>query len=381
MGKGGGSGPRLPARARARVLLLQRVKIVLVDAVETRGVVYAEPGAPVAVEDILVGPPAAGEVLVRVEASGICHSDVHVVETGGWGMRFPILLGHEGAGVVEAVGDGVSSVSPGQRVVIAWRAPCGQCDACRRGDARRCSSAFSRHSRPRRAKDGATLSPLLRTGTFAPWCVVHESCAVPVDLPAEEACLLACGVMTGVGAALWATPVRPGSSVAVIGCGGVGLSVIQGARIAGAARIAAIDVDEGKLERARSLGATETASAQDAPALEPFDYAFSAVGSPAALAQAVKLLRFAGTATLVGIPPGGAGLDVDLEQDVFHRKATIAVTHGGDSIPKRYYPELARLAHAGELDLASLVSKEIALDDVPEELGRPPAGIRTVVRL
>jgi Zn-dependent alcohol dehydrogenase len=265
--------------------------------------------------------------------------------------------------------------------VIAWRAPCGKCDACRRGDERRCSSAFATATRPRRAADGAKLSAVLRTGTFAPWCVVHESCAVPVDLPAEHACLLACGVMTGVGAALWATPVRPGSSVAVIGCGGVGLSVVQGARIAGAQRIVALDVDLAKLEQARALGATETLEAGDAAEVEPVDYAFSAVGAPAALAQAVKMLAFGGTATLVGVPPAGAGLDVDLERDLFHRKATIAVTHGGDSIPQRDFPELARLARDGKLDLASLVTKEIALDDVPEELGRPPQGVRTVVRL
>jgi len=347
---------------------------------ETRGVVYAEAGAPVAVEDIVVGPPRRDEVLVRVEASGICHSDVHVIETGGWGMRLPILLGHEGAGIVEEVGADVTTVEPGQRVVISWRSPCGKCDACRRGDERRCSSAYVYPTRPRRAADGAKLTQMLRTGTFAPWCIVSESCAVPIDLPAEEACLLACGVMTGVGAALWATPVRPGASVAVIGCGGVGLNVVQGARIAGAARIVAVDVDPSKLERARELGATDTAEAAEVAAVEPVDYAFSAVGSPAAFVQAVKLLAFGGTATLVGVPPPGASLDIDLEEDLFNRKLTIATTHGGDSIPQRDYPELARLAKQGELELAGLVSKEIALDEVPAELGRPPAGIRTVVR-
>jgi len=348
----------------------------------TRGVVYAEAGGPVAVEPILVGPPAAGEVLVRVEASGVCHTDVHVVESGGWAMRFPILLGHEGAGVVEAVGDEVTSVAPGDRVVIAWRAPCGECDACRRGEPRRCGSTRRRATRPRRA-DGTDLSPVLGAGTFTEWCVVHESCAVPVDLPPEQACLLACGVMTGVGAALWATPVRPGSSVAVIGCGGVGLSVVQGARIAGAQRIVAIDVAPDKLERALALGATEAVDAADAESIEPVEYAFSVVGAPAALAQAVRLLDYGGTATLVGVPPSGGRLDIDLERDLFHRKAAIRVTHGGDSVPQEDFPELARLAAVGELELASMVTREIGLDEVPEALATPlGAGeIRTVVCL
>src|SRR4029079_18145651 len=211
--------------------------------------VYAEPDAVPAVEELTFEAPGPREVRVRVLACGLCHSDLHVVETKGWGTRFPILLGHEGAGVVEEVASEVTSVAPGDRVVIAWRARCGECPQCRRGDPRRCSSQLRAKRRLHRAADGALLTPVLRCGTFADQAVVHEACAVkvPAELPVEQACLLACGFSTGAGAALWSTPVQAGSSVAVIGCGGVGLAVIQGARLAGAERIVAIDVVPEKL--------------------------------------------------------------------------------------------------------------------------------------
>jgi S-(hydroxymethyl)mycothiol dehydrogenase len=224
----------------------------------TRGVVFAEPGAAPAVEEIVVEPPGAAEAQVRIEACGVCHSDLHVVETDGWGMRFPILLGHEGAGVVEAVGEGVTSVAPGDRVVVAWRATCGDsCRACRRGDLRRCSNNRRIRSRMFRA-DGTRLTPVLRSGAYADRIVVHESAAVkmPDALPLQQACLLACGFSTGAGAALWTTPVQPGSSVAVIGCGGVGLAVVQGARLAGAASSSRSDSER----RTPSTGRRATAS-------------------------------------------------------------------------------------------------------------------------
>ena len=345
----------------------------------TRGVVYAEPGACPAVEEIALDAPGPHEVQVRVEASGLCHTDVHVVETGGWGMPFPILLGHEGAGVVEELGAEVTSVAPGDRVVIAWRAPCGACPSCRRGDARRCSSQLRAKRRARRACDGAVLTPVLRCGTFADRTIVHEACAVkvPGELPVEQACLLACGFSTGAGAALWTTPVRAGSSVAVIGCGGVGLAVVQGARLAGAERIVAVDVVAEKLAAARDLGATDTVDASTGdPVAEVrelaggagVEFAFSAVGAASGLAQAVRMCAYAGTATLVGIPPAGATLDADLDADLFGPKVTIAVTHGGDTIPQQDFPVLAQAALEGRLDLGRFVSRTIALDEVPEAL-------------
>jgi len=347
----------------------------------TRGVVYAEPGAALTVEEIDLDPPGPREVQVRIEACGLCHSDLHVVETGGWGMRFPILLGHEGAGVVEEVGEGVTGVAPGDRVVVAWRAACGECLPCRRGDPRRCSSWPRAKRRLHRAADGALLSPVLRAGCFADRTIVHEACAVkvPTELPVEQACLLGCGFSTGAGAALWATPVREGASVAVIGCGGVGLAVVQGARLAGAGRIAAVDVAPEKLELACALGATDAvdASAGDAVAQvreltggAGVEFAFSAIGAAAGLAQAVKMCAYAGTATLVGVPAPGAALDVDLDADLFAPKVSIAVTHGGDTLPQEDFPFLARAALDGKLDLARFVTSTISLDEVPDRLPR-----------
>ena len=356
----------------------------------TRGLVYAEPGAELVVEEIVLDPPGPHEVQVRIEACGLCHTDVHVVETNGWGMDFPILLGHEGAGTVEEVGSDVTSVAPGDRVVVAWRAPCGKCRSCMRGDPRRCSSALRAKPRAHRA-DGALLSAVLRCGTLADQAIVHEACAVkvPVELPVEQAALLACGFSTGAGAALWATPVHEGASVAVIGCGGVGLAVVQGAKLAGAERIVAVDVAAEKLEAARALGATDVV---DASAADPIvqvkeltrgvDFAFSAIGAASGLDQAVRMCGYGGVATLVGVPSEGATLGVDLYRNVFGPKVGIAVTHGGDTIPQEDFPFLAEAALDGRLDLARFVTATIPLEDAPVALARLGGdGIRTVVRL
>jgi S-(hydroxymethyl)mycothiol dehydrogenase len=360
----------------------------------TRGVVYAEPDAAPALEELSLEPPGRREVVVRVLACGLCHSDLHVVETKGWGMRFPILLGHEGAGVVEEVGSDVTAVSPGDRVVVAWRAPCGECPQCRRGDPRRCSSQLRAKRRVHRAADAALLTPVLRCGTLADRAIVHEACAVPVaeELPLEQAALLACGFSTGAGAALWTTPVRPGSTAAVIGCGGVGLAVVQGARLAGAERIVAIDIAREKLAPARELGATDVVDASVADPVEAVreltggsgvEFAFSAVGAAGAFAQAVRMCAYAGTATLVGLPLPDTKLDVDLGADVFDPKVTIAVTHGGDTIPREDFPFLAQAALDKKLDLARFVTSTISLEDVPDRLPHIGEGgeIRTVALL
>jgi S-(hydroxymethyl)mycothiol dehydrogenase len=347
----------------------------------TRGVVYAEPDAPPAVEELTVDAPGPREVLVRVVACGLCHSDLHIVETKGWGSRFPILLGHEGAGVVEDVGSEVSAVAPGDRVVIAWRAPCGECPQCRRGDARRCSSQLRAKRRMHRAADGALLTPVLRCGTLADQAVVHEACAIkiPEELPLEQASLLACGFSTGAGASLWATPVREGSSVAVLGCGGVGLAVIQGALLRRAERIVAVDVAPVKLDHALALGATDVV---DASAVDPVEavrdltggrgaeFAFAAGGGAAVLAQAVRMCAYAGWATMVGLPTPGARLDIDLDADFFAPRITLTTTHGGDTIPREDFPFLAQAALDGRIDLAHFVTSTISLEEVPARLPR-----------
>jgi Zn-dependent alcohol dehydrogenase len=348
-----------------------------------RGLVYAEPGVEPQLEEILLDDPGPNEVRVRVEACGVCHTDLHVVESGGWHMRFPILLGHEPAGIVEAVGDGVEHVAAGDRVVVAWHVPCGECRNCVRGDERRCAKYLRGARKMRRARDNSSLTPVLRTGGFADAIVVHAACAVkvPAELPPEQACLLACGFSTGAGAALWATPVQPGSSVAVIGCGGVGLAVVQGARLAGAERIVAIDTVPEKLELALELGATEAVEA--GTTVGEIDYAFSAVGSPRALVDAIRMCAYGGTATLVGVPPSGSGLDLDVEMDLFARKVTVAVTHGGDIVPAVDIPFLAQAALDGKLDLQRFVTSTVSLEDVPAALDalHAPSGIRAVALL
>ena len=347
----------------------------------TRGVVYAEPDAQPAVEELTFEAPGPREVRVRVLACGLCHSDLHVIETKGWGTRFPILLGHEGAGVVEEVGSEVTTVAPGDRVVVAWRAPCGECPQCRRGDPRRCSSQLRAKRRMHRAVDGALLTPVLRCGTYADQAIVHEACAVkvPEELPVEQAALLACGFSTGAGAAMWATPVREGSDVAVIGCGGVGLAVVQGALLRGAARIFAVDVAPDKLEHARNLGATDAVDASSVNPVEAVreltggrgvEFAFSAIGAAKGLAQAIRMCAYAGTATLVGMPKPDKKLHADLFTDVFTPKVTVAVTHGGDTIPREDFPFLAQAALDGRIDLARFVTSTISLDEVPDRLER-----------
>jgi S-(hydroxymethyl)mycothiol dehydrogenase len=360
----------------------------------TRGLVYAEPDSTPAIEELTIEPIGKREVLVRVLACGLCHSDLYVLETEGWGMRFPILLGHEGAGVVEEVGRDVTSVAPGDRVVVAWRAPCGECPQCRRGDSRRCSSQLRAKRRLHRAADDALLTPVLRCGTLADHAVVHEACAVkvPEELPVEQAALLACGFSTGAGAALWATPVREGSSVAVIGCGGVGLAVVQGALLAGAERIVAIDVAPEKLDPATELGATDVVDATAGDPVEAVreltggrgvEFAFSAIGAETGVAQAIRMCAYAGTATLVGMPLPGAKLELDLYADMFGPKATIAVTHGGDTIPQEDFPFLAQAALEGRIDLGRFVTSTISLEEVPERLERigQNGEIRTVAVL
>jgi S-(hydroxymethyl)mycothiol dehydrogenase len=358
----------------------------------TRGLVYAEAGAKPGIEEIVLDPPGPHEVVVRVEACGVCHTDLHVLETGGWGMPFPILLGHEGAGVVEEVGPEVTTVAAGDPVVVAWRAPCGDaCRACRRGDLRRCSNNLRPRRRLHRAADGALLTAVLRSGAFADRIVVHEAQAVPMPagLPAEQACLLACGLSTGAGAALWTTPVQAGTSVAVIGCGGVGLAVVQGARLAGAAAIVAVDVLEDKLALALELGATHAVHASNSVAEVReltdggVDYAFSAITAVAGLRDAVRMCAYGGWATLVGVPPPGVALDLDVERDLFHPKVAIAVTHGGDTIPQQDFPFLAQAALDGRLDLQRFVTGTVSLEDVPAALEGLHAhvGVRTVALL
>ena len=340
-----------------------------------RGVVLTDVGR-YGLAELEVDPPGPHEVQVRIEASGVCHSDLHVVEHG-WAHRLPVLLGHEGAGVVEAVGEGVESVAVGDRVVLGWRSPCGRCRWCERGDPRRCRTPPRARGRLRLA-DGRELSAVLQLGTFVTTTVVHEAAAVriPDGLPPEQACLIGCAVATGVGSALETAKVWPGARVAVIGCGAVGLSVVQGARIAGAEEIYAIDLDERKVEAARRFGATH-----DGPG-ERLDFVFDVVGRPETVAQGLELLGHAGTLVYIGLPQPGAAAAVDLNA-LFDRRARIQVSHGGDHWPAEDFPRFAQWALDGELDLAGMVTKTVGLEDVPQAFDDLKAGdvIRSVIIL
>ncbi len=340
-----------------------------------RALIVPAPGE-LRLEEIEVGDPGPGEVRVRILASGVCHSDLHALEHG-FAARYPLLLGHEGAGEVEAVGEGVDERRVGERVVLGWREACGDCAPCRRGEPRRCERALRPGRRLR--WQGEKLNQFLVTGTFATRTVVHarQAVAVPAELPVEQACLLGCAVATGVGSVLETARVWPGARVAVVGCGGVGLSVVQGARIAGAAEILAVDLDGRKREQALGFGATAAAESLEGE----FDFVFDVVGAPATFGAAVEALAHNGTAVLVGVPNGGAveaGLDL-----LFDRRLTITVSHGGDHLPSEDFPALARRALAGELDLAGMVTRTIALEDVPEAFEEMRRGevIRSVVLL
>jgi S-(hydroxymethyl)mycothiol dehydrogenase len=341
--------------------------------VADRGVVLGEPGA-VALEEITVDAPGPGEVLVRIEATGVCHSDLHVIEEDGWHHALPVLLGHEGAGTIEAVGEGGEGLAEGDRVVIGWKTSCGQCSMCRRRQPRQCKKPPTAQGRLHR-HDGTELTPVLRTGTFATRTVVPAAAAVkvPRELPVEQACLIGCAVATGVMSVLETAKVWEGARVAVIGCGAVGLSVIQGARIAGASEIRALDLDERKLEQARSFGATHTETG-------PVDFVFDVVGRGQTFAQALGMIGSGGTVVLIGLSPAGEKVEVDLP-GLFGKRARILVSHGGDHLPQEDFPRLARWALEGKLDLAGMVTRTAPLEGWEDALSAMRSGdvIRTVL--
>ena len=313
-------------------------------------------------------------MLVRIEATGVCHSDLHVIEEDGWGHAFPVLLGHEGAGTVEAVGEGVDGLATGDRVVLGWKTACGRCPTCLRGEPRRCKKPPAAPGRLFRA-GGDELTPVLRTGTFATHTVVPAVAAVkvPRELPVEQACLIGCAVATGVMSVLETAKVWEGARVAVIGCGAVGLSVIQGARIAGASEIRAIDLDERKREQALRFGATHTEPGR-------VDFVFDVVGRRATFEQALGMIATGGTVVLIGLSPGG--------RDGRGRPAGALRAPRADPRLARRRPPAARTSRAsrsgrstGKLDLAGMVTRTAPLDAWQDAFDAMQAGdvIRTVL--
>jgi len=358
---------------------------------QVRGVIARGKGEPVEVTTVLVPDPGPGEALVAVQACGVCHTDLHYRE-GGIGEDFPYLLGHEAAGVVEAVGDGVTGVAPGDFVILNWRAVCGQCRACRRGRPWYC---FATHNAQQKMtlEDGTALSPALGIGAFVDKTLVAAGQCTKVDpaVPPEVAGLLGCGVMAGLGAAINTAPVTRGDSVAVIGCGGVGDAAIMGARVAGAGTIIAIDRDPRKLEWARDLGATHTINAADADAVEAVqeltggfgaDVVIDAVGRPETWKQAFYARDLAGTVVLVGVPTPDMRLEMPLI-DFFSRGGSLKSSWYGDCLPERDFPTLVDLYQQGRIPLDRFVSERIKLDEVEDAFHTMHKGdvLRSVVVL
>ena len=353
------------------------------------GVIARGKGAPVEVATILVPEPGPGEALVRIQACGVCHTDLHYRE-GGIGDDFPYLLGHEAAGVVEAVGDDVTDVAPGDFAILNWRAVCGQCRACRRGRPWYC---FSTHNAKQKITlaDGTPLSPALGIGAFAGKTLVASGQCTKVNPAArpEVAGLLGCGVMAGLGAALNTGQVGRGDSVAIIGCGGVGDAAVMGARLAGATRIIAVDVDDRKLEWARELGATDVVNSRAGDPVERIreltggfgaDVVIEAVGLPETYRQAFYARDLAGTVVLVGVPTPEMRLDLPL-LDVFGRGGALKSSWYGDCLPSRDFPILIDLHLGGRLPLEKFVSETISLEDVEKAFGKMERGevLRSVV--
>ena len=356
-----------------------------------KGVVAAARGAPVTVEDILVPDPGPDEVLVRVQACGVCHTDLHYRE-GAINDEFPFLLGHEAAGTIESVGDGVTNVAPGDFVVIAWRAPCGNCRSCLRGRPWYCFNSLNAQQRMTLA-DGSPLSPALGIGAFTELTLVHAVQAVKVDPAASAAAagLIGCGVMAGLGAAVNTGGVTRGDSVAVIGCGGVGDAAIAGARLAGAHTIIAVDIDDRKLEWARGFGATHTVNSTQTDPVEAIrdltggngvDVAIEAVGNPATYEQAFFARDLAGTVVLVGVPSPDMTIELPL-LEVFGRGGALKSSWYGDCLPTRDFPMFIDLHLQGRLDLEGFVSETIGIEDVEEAFHKMERGevLRSVVML
>lgn len=355
----------------------------------TRAVVAPAQGKPVEVVTIHVPDPGPGEAVVRVQACGVCHTDLHYRE-GGINDEFPFLLGHEAAGVVEAVGAGVTGLDEGDFVVLNWRAVCGECRACRRGRPWYC---FNTHNaaQPMTLDNGTPLSPALGIGAFAERTLVHAGQCTKVDPKARAAVvgLLGCGVMAGIGASINTGQVGRGDSVAVIGCGGVGSGALVGARLAGAQKIIAVDTDTKKLDWAVEFGATDTVNATETDAVEAIraltggfgaDVVIDAVGRPETYTQAFYARDLAGTAVLVGVPTPEMRLELPL-LDVFGRGGAQKSSWYGDCLPARDFPMLVELYLQGRLPLEKFVTEEIRLDQVEQAFAKMERGdvLRSVV--
>ncbi len=356
---------------------------------EVRGVIARAKGEPVSVETIVIPDPGPGEAVVAIQACGVCHTDLHYRE-GGINDEFPFLLGHEAAGLVESVGEGVTEVAPGDYVILNWRAVCGQCRACKKGKPQYC---FATHNATQKMTllDGTELSPALGIGAFCDKTLVAAGQCTKVDPAAkpEAAGLLGCGVMAGLGAAMNTGEVGRGDSVAVFGCGGVGNAALEGARLAGASTIIAVDIDDQKLEWAKEFGATHTVNSANEDPVEAIraltdgngvDVAIEAIGLPQTYEQAFYARDLAGTVVLVGVP--NPEMKIELPYiELFGRGGALKSSWYGDCLPSRDFPMLIDLYLQGKLNLDGFVSETIDLDAVEAAFHKMEGGgvLRSVV--
>jgi S-(hydroxymethyl)mycothiol dehydrogenase len=356
-----------------------------------KGVIARSEGADVELVDIVVPDPGPGEAVVQIHSCGVCHTDLHYRE-GGINDEFPFLLGHEAAGVVESVGEGVTDVAPGDFVILNWRAVCGQCRACAKGKPWYC---FNTHNATQKMtlEDGTELSPALGIGAFIEKTLVAAGQCTKVDAEADAAAvgLLGCGVMAGFGAAVNTGGVGRGDSIAVIGCGGVGNAAIAGASVAGATTIIAVDVDDRKLESAKSFGATHTVNGQTEDVVERIreltggfgaDVVVEAVGRPETYEQAFYARDLAGTVVLVGVPTPDKQVTLPMIE-IFGRGGALKSSWYGDCLPSRDFPMLVDLYRQGRFDLDAFVSERIGLDAIEGAFDKMERGevLRSVVVL
>ncbi|NHN55531.1 S-(hydroxymethyl)mycothiol dehydrogenase [Calidifontibacter sp. DB0510] len=355
-----------------------------------KAVIARSKGADVELVDIVVPDPGPGEAVVAVQACGVCHTDLHYRE-GGITDDFPFLLGHEAAGVVESVGDGVTNVAPGDFVILNWRAVCGECRACKKGVPWYC---FATHNATQKMtlEDGTELTPALGIGAFAEKTLVAAGQCTKVEQADPAAVgLLGCGVMAGFGAAVNTGAIQRGESIAVIGCGGVGDAAIAGAHVAGATTIIAVDVDDAKLETAKKFGATHTINSRTEDVVAKVkeltggfgaDVVVEAVGRPETYEQAFFARDLAGRVVLVGVPSPGATVELPLIE-IFGRGGSLKSSWYGDCLPSRDFPMLVDLYRQGRFDLDAFVSERIGLGDVEAAFDKMREGavLRSVVEL
>jgi S-(hydroxymethyl)glutathione dehydrogenase/alcohol dehydrogenase len=348
--------------------------------VKTRAALFRAPGVPFEVREIDVEEPGPNDVLVRVAATGICGSDLHIVR-GEWTRPTPIVLGHEGAGVVEAVGADVAGVAPGDRVVLSWAPSCGECAECRRDRRVACAplrAGIAAGTLPdgttRLSLGGRPVYRMTAIGALAELVVVPATAALPLpaDVPLEQAALVGCAALTGVGAVLQRARVEPGASVLVVGAGGVGIFCVQGARLAGASRVVAVDPVEARREQARRLGATEAVGPEDVEA--GFDYAFDAVGGAPTFELAVRSIRGGGTAVAVGMAPAGATYAL-APGELTNEEKTITGSLYGSEDPAVALPAVLEHVRAGRLDLEHMVGPRFRLDDAEQAVQASLAGV------